>query len=263
MQENVLYLGQHFNPTGLPWHYMLVWIVITTPVFYSFCFFLGLYYSGKLLIKNPLQLYTNDGERYDCVNLALFFLPIIAVIFLNAVLYNGWRHLYFVYPAFLSSALQGFVSFYGSSGTWFDGGLRAPLRGALLGALVLSFSTTGYFMVKYHPHQQVYFNLLAGTNVGAKFELDYWGLSYRQGLEHVLRNDASSVIKVNTANFPGKLNAKILEAKERERLQYVSLEDATYFLSDFRYHPQDYPFGRQFYSINVNGAKIMAVYKLK
>lgn len=262
-EGEMLYLGKYVSPTSLPWHYIPVWIAITTPLFYSFCFMVGLYYSAKTLWQNGLKFYSDDAERQDLINLLFFFLPIISVVALKSVLYDGWRHLFFVYPAFLSIGVKGLVSFYESSGAWFGGDLRAPFRGALLGALVLSFATTGYFMVKYHPHQQVHFNLLAGRKVGSKFELDYWGLSYRQGLEHVLRNDASSIIKVNAANFPGKLNAKILEPKERERLRYVSLEDATYFLSDFRYHPQAHAFGLEVYSINVNGAQIIAVYKLR
>jgi hypothetical protein len=261
--EEMLYLGKYISSTSVPWHYVPVWIIVTTPLFYFFCFLVGLYYLGKFLLKNRLQLYTSNGERQDCVNLAVFFLPIIAVIFLHAVLYDGWRHLYFVYPAFLSISVKGLVSLNESIGSWVGRDWRIPVRGGLLAALGFSFATTGYFMVKYHPHQQVYFNILAGRNVRGSFELDYWGLSYRQGLEYVLRNDSASVINVNTANFPGRLNAKILKREERERLRFVPLKDATYFLGDFRHHPQDYPLGGEFYSINVNRARILAVRKMR
>ena len=50
-------------------------------------------------------------------------------------------------------------------------------------------------MIKDHPHQNVYFNFLAGKNIQTKFELDYWGLSNKQALEYILKNDSKNIIK--------------------------------------------------------------------
>ena len=35
-------------------------------------------------------------------------------------------------------------------------------------------------MIRDHPYQNVYFNLLAGSDKRHRFELDYWGLSYKE-----------------------------------------------------------------------------------
>ncbi len=46
-----------------------------------------------------------------------------------------------------------------------------------------------FFMIRNHPHQNVYFNELVGGVNGAdgKFDMDYWGLSYKQLYEKLLK----------------------------------------------------------------------------
>ena len=51
-------------------------------------------------------------------------------------------------------------------------------------------------MFQYHPHQNVYFNFLAGKDVYKKYEVDYWGLSNRKFLENVALKEKNKV-KIN------------------------------------------------------------------
>ena len=37
-------------------------------------------------------------------------------------------------------------------------------------------------MIKIHPYQYAYFNFLAGKDFNKKFEMDYWGLSYKENI---------------------------------------------------------------------------------
>ena len=41
------------------------------------------------------------------------------------------------------------------------------------------------------------------------------------------------------------------------------LADANYFVSVFRWHPEDYLYKDEVYSVNVRGMKIMVVYRLR
>jgi len=122
----------------------------------------------------------------------------------------------------------------------------------------------GLFMVKNHPFEMVYFNRLAGKNLAraaSRFEMDYWGLSYRRGLEYILKHEPAETIKIRAENFPGEFNALILPRKERKRLVFVpkGAGQARYFVTNFRMHPQGYPL-EEVYAVRVGGAKIMAVY---
>ena len=42
-----------------------------------------------------------------------------------------------------------------------------------------------------------------------------------------------------------------------------SPEEAKYFLSNYRWHPEDYPYEKEYFSIKIGDAKIVVVYKLK
>ena len=42
-----------------------------------------------------------------------------------------------------------------------------------------------------HPYEHIYFNKIIGNNlreIKYKYELDYWGLSYVEGIKYILNN---------------------------------------------------------------------------
>jgi len=265
---SVLYLGNYVEATNLPWHYIPLWLIITTPVLYTFMFFLGSFTSIKSLLKRPLNFYSNNQKRDDLIFLLWFFLPLLAVIALNSILYNSWRHMFFIYPAFLVISLKGIISLFEFTKLKFKGHAHKIMNIILIFIILFSLISTTQFMVKNHPYQNVYFNPLAGKDMESvknNFVLDYWGLSYRQALEYILKNDAEKNVTVYAADYPGKLNADILTPSDRDRLKYVEKpDDAKYFLSNYYWgHREKYPHEDEFYSIKIGGAKIMVVYKLK
>lgn len=241
----VLYLGKYIEAKDLPWHYQPVWLLISTPLLYSFGFLAGL---GRLLVK----------QRNNLIFLFWFIVPLASVILFKSVVYDSWRQLFFVYPAFLLISLGGLKKLWDMDRRW--------LKSLLIMAVILNLSATGYFMIRNHPYQNLYFNILAGRDgeqIKESFELDYWGLSYRKALEYLLENDESRKIKIFAANEPGINNSFLLKKQERERLVYVKdISEADYFLTNFRWHINPYPY-KEIYSIKVNQAKIMAVYQTK
>ncbi len=260
----VLYLGDYIKGTNLPWHYIPVWIIISTPVLYTFFFLVGSFVSIKELAMNPVRFYA--GKRDDLIFLSWFFLPLIVVIASGSVVYDAWRHMFFIYPAFLILSLTGLIYLFNSIKAKFQGAGGFIMKAAFIILIALNLVYTARIMVKYHPYQNVYFNILAGRNMGEikkSFELDYWGLSYRKALEYILENDTAKVIKIYVANQPGIENARMLTAADRKRLVYVDDPDkAEYFLGNYRWHKGEYPFGEEYYSIMIDGAKIMTVRKL-
>ncbi len=262
--KTLLYLGDYIKVTNLPWHYIPVWIIITTPVFYVICFFIGSFISIKSLVMNPIQFYAN--KRNDIIFILWFFLPLGIVILIRSVLYDGWRHMFFIYPAFLILSLTGLISLFNFFKTNFQGMRYRIINATFILVAAFSLIITAQSTVKLHPYQNVYFNRLAGKNmkeIKNNFELDYWGLSYRKALEYVLENNPDEAIKIYVANHPGKENARILKPDGRNRLIYVDNPDeAEYFLSNYRWHKEEYPYKNEYYSIKIDEAKIMVVYKI-
>ena len=103
-----LYMGNYINAKSLPWHYTLVWQLITIPIVYLILFLMGFLLVVYRFVKRLKQIENEDfwrgnNELLDLIFLATYLIPIFLIIIFNSTLYDGWRHLYFIYPSFLLS----------------------------------------------------------------------------------------------------------------------------------------------------------------
>jgi hypothetical protein len=287
-EATVLYLGRYVWATNLPWHYTPVWIGVSTPLAYVILFAVGLAVAAKSVVWTrsirssirgdgvPKDAAANRGRtergqspietrRTRLLVLLWLLVPPAYYAVSRAVLYDEWRHSFFVYPALLVVSLVGLVSLWGLVRDRFHGVGRRLASSALVWLVALNLGATATFMLRYHPHQNVYFNSLVGGVKGAsgKFELDYWGLSYRKGLEYILRSDPARMIPVLSANPPGRYNADILKPADRKRLVFVEdAAEAKYYITNFRWEKKRLPPEAERYAVRVGGAKLMAVYQL-
>ena len=260
----VLYLGNYIHNTELPWHYIPVWIAVTTPPVYLALFIPGLCLAFSSFFKNDMK--AHPERRYDHILLAWLFVPILGVIGLKIPVYDAWRHLFFIYPAFLIFSLSGLSWLFDLMARRSSGRLRTALIAALSFFITVSLLNIAAFMIRCHPHQNLFFNRFAGGGMAAakkRFGLDYWGLSYKSGLEYILQKDPSGKIKVFPDNILVEAGALMLPAAERERLVFTKDPgDAKYLITNYRLHDEEYLRGDPFYTITIGGAKIVAVYKL-
>ncbi len=272
--RTVLYFGQFLQADDLPWHYLPVWIGITTPLIVVLPFLAGLISWARtfyLNLKNRRtlsgkQIIPEDDKLLDWTVIILWIaIPIAAVLILHSALYDGWRQMFFIYPAIVWISVLGlkWIS------NWISHFIRSKnLANSIFGILLfVGLLEPIIFIARFHPFENVYFNALAGepSILRSQFELDYWGLSYKQAVDYILENDPRQSIKISFANPPGYdyVNSG-LSADQKSRL--VQVNDpikSDYFATEFRWHPEDYPYNDEFYSIEVGGTKIMAVYRMK
>ncbi|MGI4760186.1 MAG: glycosyltransferase family 39 protein [Janthinobacterium lividum] len=259
----VFYNGTDVLATQLPWHYALVWLGITTPVLYLAAALLGLGLVGRQLLRQHWRLWATEQDLQDVFFLGFFVGPLLAVMLLHSVLYDGWRQLYFIYPAFLLLAMRGWVAAARWRPRW------ASWPRLLYAGTALSLALVAAQMVRDHPLQNVYFNMLAGPNVERRFEMDYWGLGYRRDLEFVAAHDARPVVNVFAPGPSGaQLNLLILPREQRDRLHFVDTPDqADYFLTNFRIpnyrtYRDRYPYPFEIYQQRADGRQVHAVYRL-
>ena len=265
----VFYLGRFVAIQALPWHYAPVWLFITTPLPYVVLFGIGLIRLGRVVLQmGPLRWLRRTTARRNLLLLAWFFGPLLGVILLHSALYDGWRHLYFIYPAFVLLAAQGGRAVWqvwqrrrGYANQWKP---RGAVAGLLLAALALGMTRVAWRMVAEHPFQYAYFSVLPGKVIEQNFERDYWGLSVRQGLNWVLAHDPHPVLTVamdERTALPLLINWKMLPSAARARLRIVPPAEAEYYLSIYRWHPGPYPAsaGRPVHTIRVGGAAILTV----
>jgi hypothetical protein len=228
-QGDTLLLGQAFSGAALPWFYGPVWLAVTTPPFYLALFVLGVAAIGCRIAASGATLWKTDEDLQDLFFLGLAIAPFVTVALSHSVLYGGWRHLYFVYPAFLLVAVRGWHF------AWSMGLMLLPRRTALVLCTASSIVLVAVWMIRAHPIQNVYFNVLAGVDHKSRYDLDYWGLANRQALEYILKNDPRPAIKVQAISETPLDNAFfMIPPPERERLVFVEGESrADYAIDNF------------------------------
>jgi len=261
----IQYWGRQVSVRELPWHYAPVWLLITTPLVYSLLFATGTAMLSCDALRRPRTWLRTRSGRQDLLFAAWFFGPLLAVILLHSVIYDGWRHLYFIYPAFLLLALRG-VSAAWRTGQISPSATRRRLATGLLLALGLGVGQAVWRMVREHPYQNMYFSGLPGPVAERLFERDYWGLSGREGLEWILTHNASPRVKVGTDARTMLVlhNASLmLPPAARARIELTPAAQAQYFLTVYRWHPQPYPaaYGREVHAVRVEGIKILSVFR--
>ncbi|MCL4199847.1 hypothetical protein KJZ67_00715 [Patescibacteria group bacterium] len=239
-EKDVLYMGKFLAPQGIPWHYLPVWIGITTPVSVIALWIMGLWRTLR------------DARHFWQSFFAFWTIGILVLVWLfGPALYDGWRQFYFIYPAMVMTALYGLQWLF-----------RFPwaIRVAVVAVMIVNIGVAALFIVRNHPHQYVYFNELVGGVRGAeaRFDLDYWGVSYRRGLEHIATIDQRQDIKVFFA-FGIGAHADVLKKPYRRFIPVNHLDEADYILSNFRWQKQKPPFPKV-YEVKVDGVPIMGVY---
>jgi len=261
----VLYLGEAMPATNIPWHYALFWISVSTPILYLAGFLLGVGAVLFRLLQRNWRLWQGGGEMQDVLFLAVVVGPLFAVIFFHSVLYDGWRQLYFIYPAMLLIALRGWLLVW----HWRPANLGFLSRNWSSVVLLVVGASMGYVllrMVRAHPYQNVYFNAFAGKNIESRLEVDYWGLSYRKGLEYIVSVDHRPQIKIMAPAWqPIELSVNMLPLEDRKRImvvQFESGEAADYLITNYRWHPEPYTQGPEIKSFKTDGVRLYSIFWL-
>lgn len=280
------YLGDFVLANNVPWHYTIIWIMITTPILYFLLFIFGVVFSIKYFLKNHLECYKDN--KFVIIAVLIFFLPIFITIILRSTLYNAWRQSFFIYPSFLIISIFGFKEILNKISQnkvlnkiqkekiYFNilkkNTFIAAIPYIMIFLFLTSYLNTIYFMVRYHPHQFAYFNILAGKNmadVQNNFEIDYWGLSFRKGLEYILLKEKSKKVNIYVSSMVGVLNSDIINIKDKERLNFVdNIENAEYYILNNYKEMENKKIENskillnEVYSVKIREAKILVVYRI-
>ena len=209
----MLYMGSSVFENDLPWHYIPVWILATTPPLIIMLFFLGIIFLIIKILKNKISNYEKK-EILLISNLLLVVCSISVVIFLQSTLYNGWRHMYFVYPSIIIISVAAFFRIF------------EKLKNFRFKTLIFTFFFITFIfhqvnlIIKSHPMQNVYFNFIVGDNWKNKFDLDYWGLGTHLVLRDILINDTSEKITVCQKSYMAlNTTLRILDQSDKKRIK--------------------------------------------
>ena len=229
------YLGEYFYYKDSPWHYNLIWIIVTIPISITIFFTIGFF---KMLINAIKNLLLADQKNHKFWKskkemLDYYFLMITLLLFIIKIKfgvdYDGWRQIYFLYPFIVLIALNGV--YYVNSKLKFN-----RIVNVIFLALFLELFFLTFWIYKYHPHQYVFFNPFFKNLVVGKMERDYWSVSNRSALEFIGKTDNRNKIKIATISFASLENSlQIMNKNDRKKLLIVrDLNHADYVIDSYR-----------------------------
>ena len=236
-----LFMGEIYLADDVPWNYIPVWFAITAPPLTLLLGAIGCVAVCWQGVSGPLGALRDWETRFRTLLLGCFVIPVAIVIILQSNIYNGWRHMYFLWGPFCLLAAVGLhrtanICMGGVFGVaaWLPGWVRgcALYQTLAYGAAGFGLITTLTAMAALHPHQQVYFNALTDTKtpgaLAKRYDLDYSHIARRQLLEHLLARYPDDTLRV----WPGRENLRILPQSDRERIRISSnLYAADYYIN--------------------------------
>ena len=213
-----LFMGRMVSATDLPWYYLPVWILISTPLFILFFlaalpWFAGAksktaftaetqrrrvkaefkpetikhFFSASLRLCGEIFSGSSLGECFQNRLLVFFSLALavnLALVFIfKPVVYLGMRHFLYLLPILGLLAALSAVEF------WLNFRPKAFFRPVVF-LTVLNMLAVGFQLWKLHPYEYVYFNELTGGLKGAygRYEIEERGTSAKEAVEWLAQN---------------------------------------------------------------------------
>ena len=242
-----LFMGELYLPDAVPWNFIPVWFAITAPPAALALGVIGCAAVCWQAIARPLAALSDRETRFRLMLLGCFAMPVAVVIILQANIYNGWRHMYFLWAPFCLLAAVGLHSIAGNGAIGIKGRISARLpgwvrgrrrlhiarRALAYGIVAAGLLTTLTAMAALHPYEHVYFNALVDTKtpgaLAERYEMDYWYLAQRQSLEYLLARHPDTALRV----WSEHKTHLILPKNDRERIVIAGAPEA-----DFYFYPR-------------------------
>jgi hypothetical protein len=254
------YMGESMSAMHTPWHYHWVWLLISLPEVYILLFIAGSFILFRQALK--ISFFMDFKKVFLALSLSLFLFPLIFRSISGSTVLDGWRHVYFVYPILVLLAVYAVEQ----SIIYSD----RVVRSSILVLLFIQMVDSCIQIIAMHPFEYVYFNHTANAvfkPIDRSFEMDYWGLSYKQGYEYIISHFVQAQkVKVAYKNFPGIANYNFLTSTQKEKIEPVDFNDAKYFLTNNRdeaHRISPVIPGRLVYEFHAQGNRILSIYKVR
>ena len=220
----------------VPWYYIPVWMGITLPILYIILFVIGItafiyliVHFFKQQIKSLIKtrvlepLRNSSLHLYDVFFGTMFIFTLGGYIGLGISMYEGWRHAFILILPFLYITVYGLYKIYS-----FIKGKKYFLRVILALVVLASFVHTGTWMIRNHPYQYVFFNVIARPFAEENFALDYWNVSFHDLAVYLYERSNKQIIYLYAGINP--FLPLILTEDQNLRIRMTGWENADYVL---------------------------------
>ena len=176
----VLYFGESYSANELPWHYLYGYMLVQLPLYYHLflvCVLTAFVVTPRATLGSFRDFWKRDyGAAATVVTLiAALIIPLLLILVTHPPLYDGFRHILFLTPILCLLLYFGFLGVLAS--------LPRIAQIALTVVAMLCLGETMAASVRMHPYEYAYYNPLVKPQ--GRFELDYWGTSFREVAERL------------------------------------------------------------------------------
>lgn len=207
----VLFMGGviDLSWTRPPLYYLPVMFALTTPVWALALLVLGQLGALRAMWRGRLRvLLTDEGFIVTLCSLT-WFLSLLGCILMRVRVYNGWRHVYFLYGPMLVLMVYGYAKL------WAHARIRVVPRRVIAGAAAVLLGVNGALLALNHPYQYAYYNPLVPRNgLETSYELDYWNVSMLDALK-ALVEQAGQEEPLRVLPSDGKTRSGVVHAIDR------------------------------------------------
>lgn len=187
--QSFLFYGKTITPMrmGVPRTYLLQWILLTTPVYIIILFLVSVIFFIRDVSKDVSKRSAgrDDQQWFYALCILTFLLPVLASVIKapTLVLYNGWRHNYYLYAYIILCCCFSVDKILDGEAAWL--GRKQAVRLLLFGLMVTGFSATFFDMMFHRSYEYMYFNPIARNIVDVEgFEGDYWNVAVLPVMEN-------------------------------------------------------------------------------
>jgi Dolichyl-phosphate-mannose-protein mannosyltransferase len=264
---NITFNGRYIMSDHVPWTYLPVWFGVTLPEFYGIGLVAGVIAALVFLVRARGTERRRGVARVGLLAVAVL-VPIAGAIVRHAVLYDGMRHFLFTLPFCAVLAGWGLASACGAVVRGWPH-LRVVPAAALVLLGLVSMGVTVADMIALHPYEYIYFNRLVGGGEKAaakRFDTDYWGLSYKEGLAWLKEHYPVGARPVRVANCSSEfLTSYWIREDPALAARFVPVDvssDPDILLATTRYNCHTRP-GTPLYVVGRKGVPLMYVLERK
>ena len=225
----------------IPARYAPTWVAITTPAAALVLALAGAAAAAARAVR-AAEASAAGAVRFGALLVACPVLAVAGVVAVDANIYNGWRHLYFLW------APLGLLAVFGCK--WLGGAtLRPALRRGGQGLAAAGFLAAVAQAAAMHPQQALYFNFVTDRDtperLGTFYELDSLRMAYHGGLREVLKRHPSATVDSRDHRLrKAAVRGLALDVADRRRFVFDGpVGAADLVLDHFRRNPLSRPDG--------------------
>ena len=232
----VLFRGERYDQMVAPLtrRYLPLMIFYTLPLYFFPLCAVGQLAAAWDWIRQPGKCLREPEKLLLLCATLLWTLLMGYVILRQPLIYNGWRHFYFLYAGFAVLAAWGLE--------WLLRRLKGLNSAAIAGILALCMAADGVGILQNHPYQYTYYNFLAPAGAEETMELDYWDVSTVNALRLLMEAERNEKLPLNIAGTDAlsqyglDIAISALTAEEKDRLTVIQQQaDVPYLFMNTTY----------------------------